>query len=248
MDPRTGEYVGQVLQDFRTEPLYEALADSSDRTGTGFPILITVVDDSGGDTVVAPGFSLADGVSKPISEVLLPLDTKCQESECSSHLAQFGDIVKSMKHGDSGITTFSRKTNFSEEIVYMSYAPVIVNSKRPVDVSDFSRGVISSDYLVYSLAFAETESVILESFEQSENNMERQIRISIGILSAVITAAALIVIYVSHRTTMSITEPMLYLLDLIRSMNRYANEILKIRYTYFLSLPILTFSPLTLPQ
>jgi hypothetical protein len=223
VDPQTEEHVGQVLVDFLTDPVYEALEDhthASGAAGLGFPILITAHGDSEGDTVVGPGFSSSDGISKFISEVMLPLDTKCEESECASRLAQFDDIVKSMKHGNSSYAKFLRKTNTSEEIVHIAYSPVTVKSLRPTDASDFSRGVASSEYLVYSLAFAVTDAVIREPFEQSEEKMEQQIKVSIGILSAVITAAAFIVIYLSHRITVSITEPMLYLLDLIRSINR----------------------------
>jgi hypothetical protein len=222
VDPRTEEHVGQTLLDFWSDPIYEALEDKTLSGGKypGFPILITAHGDSEGDTVVGPGFSLSAGISKPISEVVLPLDTECEESECTDRLAQFDIIVKSMKHGESGIDEFWRKTNTSQEKVIIAYSSVTVKSLRPTNASDFSRGVASSEYLVYSLAFAETESVIFEPFKQMQENVDRQINVSIGILSAVITAAACIVIYVSHRITASITEPMLYLLDLIRSINR----------------------------
>jgi hypothetical protein len=80
--------------------------------------------------------------------------------------------------------------------------------------------VTVSDYLVYSLALAQSKASILKPFKAIEDRMYRSIRLAIISLSVVIAVAAFLVVYFSHRLASSITEPMVYLLDLIRSINR----------------------------
>jgi hypothetical protein len=220
VDPRTGEYVGQTLYDFRADDIYDALLEHAPLSSGKFPVLIAMQSDGDNDTVIGPGFSLSES-AKPIAQVVLPMDSNCTEGGCSKRVAIFDKIVGSMKVGNSSMETFSRKeSDGSIEIIHMAYTPVNVKSFRPANSSDYSRGVLVSDYLIYSLGLAVTQSKILEPFDQIEDGTERTIRVAKAVLSAFIVAASLVVIYISHRVTMSIIEPMVYLRDLIQSINR----------------------------
>jgi hypothetical protein len=223
IDPATEEHVGQVLLDFFALPIYQVLEEHTPLSDGGFPILVAAQSDDCCDTVIGPHFSLNE-TAKSISEVVLPIDSTCQgipESECASNLAAFDEIVRSMKAGETKTETFIRKkSGGGDEIVHTAYAPVTVKSFLPINSSDFSRGVIASDYLIYSLGLAEAETGLLGPFEQIGEDTEKHKNVVLGVLSALIAAATVVVIYLSHRVTRTITESMLYLLGLIRSINR----------------------------
>jgi hypothetical protein len=223
IDPATGEHVGQVLLDFFALPIYQVLEEHTPLSDGGFPILVAAQSDDCCDTVIGPDFS-DNETAKSISKVVLPIDSTCQgipKSECASNLAAFYEIVRSMKAGNAKNETFIRKkSGGGNETVHTAYAPVTVKRFRPINSSDFSRGVIASDYLIYSLGLAEAEVGLLGPFEQIGEDTEKHTNAALGVLSALIAAATVVVIYLSHRVTRTITESMLYLLGLIRSINR----------------------------
>jgi hypothetical protein len=218
VDPRTGEHVGQVLLDFFSDSIFQALND--DRRSNGqFPILIAVQGEERKNAVVAPGFSLGDD-AKEISEVVLEYDD-CNEEKCADNLAGFDAIVESMKKGEAGSTNFTRTTSDGGmETIFIAYTPVVVKTNRPLDSSDFASGVKVSEYLIYSLGLCTTEKSLFKPFEEIENDVAMQINMSTAILSFGIILAVLFIVKISYIVTSSITEPILYLLELIRCINR----------------------------
>ena len=220
MDPKTNEHVGQVLVDFISGPIFESLDErNTPLTTGGFPILITTLSDA--DSVVGPGFSALNESARPISELVLPYDYSCEEVECVENMEGFMEILASMKGGEHGISNFTRRTpSGSVERAHIAYAPVVLNGYRPMDSSDFSRGIESREYNIYSLALVETEGGLLEPFEEIEEDTSRQIRTSISVLSVVVVVSIAFLVYISRVVTQSLTEPMLFLLDVIRSINR----------------------------
>jgi hypothetical protein len=221
MDPRTGEHVGQVLVDFFSDSILEPLdKENTKLTSGGFPILIAVQGDEKENTVTGPGFLFGDA-PREISELVLPQDYICNTQECDENLDGFADIVESMKKGEAGTTKFTRTTSDGgAETVHISYAPVIVKSIRPLNSSDFASGIEGSEYLIYSVGLCETEKALLEPFEEIEEDVSKQINVAIAILSIGFVVAILFIVYISYIVTSSITEPMLYLLELIRRINR----------------------------
>jgi hypothetical protein len=221
IDPRSGEYVGQTLIDFRADDVYDDLGEITSLFEGGFAILITSQGESEKDAVVAPGLTIDDD-AKPIAELLLPLEYYCTTSDCDARRSTFDGIVESMKAGDSGVRTFTRRIheNGDTEEVYLAFAPVNVRNMESVESSDYSRGVNATRYQVYTLGLGGVKADILEPFNAVEEGKERQIKVAIGVVSALLLVAAVFVVYISHTLTKSITEPMLYLLELIRSVNR----------------------------
>lgn len=219
MDPFTGEHVGQVIVDFLAQATYETVENRTYYSQGGFPILVAVQGDTA-DTIIGPGVSI-DQETTSVTEGVLPYDIECSdESECNDRIQTFRKIVEAMKNGESASTTFSRKMENGElETVHMAYSPVYVPSIGPINSSDFSRGVERSDYQIYSFAIVEPEEGVLKGFQGIENSTKKQTNIAIVVITLVIVAAALIVVYFSHRLAKSFTEPMIYLLDLIRYIN-----------------------------
>lgn len=221
VDPVTQTYIGQAGIDFLSQPIFDSLnANNTELAEGGFPILITAGYDSRrADTVIGPGFSGTEQ-SKPIGEFVLANDHECKSEGCDQHLVDFQKLVHTMKAGESGVETFLRTTSDgSVEKIHIAFAPVVINTQRPVDSSNFSRGVAQTDQIVYSLALTEPQATLLESFTASEDKIRMNIIISDIILASVIVFATVFVLYLSHRITISITEPMLYLLELIRHIN-----------------------------
>lgn len=222
IDPRTNNYVGQVLLDFSVTDIFSVLTYSGTPLSTGgFPLLITVENRSlEHDTVIGPGFN-GSVSSQPVSEVVMPFDQDCQgDDACSYQSHDFENIVASMKAGNSSFVQFDRtSSNGGTETIYMVHAPITVPYLTPVNASDFSRGAIKDTHLTYSLALAETAQGILEPFTAIGEQMQRQINIAIGILAAVIVIAVAATIGISYLVARSISEPMPCLLELVRLLN-----------------------------
>jgi hypothetical protein len=221
VDPFTGEHVGQTVLDFLAQPIYRTLEENTYFGSNGFPILIAVGDTENPETIIGPGVSEGQD-SSFISEGVLTYDAKCIDDEaCAKRMNAFNAIVDSMKNGESKETSFTRKTQSGEvETLHMVYSPVYITSVRSVNSSDYSRGVSRERIQVYSIALVDTEEGILMPFQQIKAATKRQTNVAIGVLTVVIVAATLSVIYISHRLATSFTEPMIYLLNLIRYINK----------------------------
>ena len=228
IDPKTGEHVGQVLQDFFSGSIFDVLNTTNTKySKEGFPILIAIENDDGKNTIIGPNFSL--DFSKPqsiVDVVLMDGDGSCTTTMCSDHQDSFGIIEKAMKDGESDTKNFTRTKRalkdgyHKNEDVFVAYHPVKVRSLRPIDSSDFTRGVEPYHELIYSLGLCEPAESLFKPFEKIEMEMHQQIKWAISILSVMILVACLFVVYISYVVTTSITRPIIYLLDLIRRINR----------------------------
>ena len=229
IDPKSGEHVGQVLQDFFSGSIFNVLDRSNTKyTMEGFPILIAVEDDDGKNAIIGPDHNLWDR-PRSIVDVVLPNDAgSCNTTICKDHQDSFGTIEKAMKDGRADVGGFKRTRSglndgdgdHKNEDVFVAYHPVKVRSLRPIDSSDFTRGVEPYHELIYSLGLCEPVESLFKPFEKIEMEMHQQIKWAISILSVMILVASLFVIYISYVVTTSITRPIIYLLDLIRRINR----------------------------
>ena len=224
VDPVTGTYVGQALVDFLPEDIIvQLLPENTPLADKGFPILITAQPDSfGADTVVGPGYSIAESEGQPIGDLVLPDDDTCidvDDPKCASRL-EFEDILVEMRAGKTGTTTFTRTSSTGEsEKVYMAFAPVISKDFVPTNSSDYSRGVSAYDSMIYSLAVLEPETGFLRPFQESID-VERSVNVALGVLLALIIIAAIVVSFITSRITVRITKPVIQLLELVQNVNR----------------------------
>lgn len=218
IDPETSEHIGQVLIDFRPSDIIRIVEEDTPLSSGGFPILVATESGFDADTVIGPEYKLSDPPSPIVSKVLA-IDVDCNDAICRSNTETFNKVVDEMKAGLEGNATFYRTTGDGfQERVHLAYAPVSVRSFRPLDSSDFSRGLDAAEYLIYSLGLVETESGMFETFDPIEDVTQQQINTAIVILSVLLVVATFLVVYVSLRVTQSIAEPMVYLLEIIRSI------------------------------
>jgi hypothetical protein len=221
IDPITGEHVGQVNVDFSSNSVFDAL----DKKNTvllkgGFPILIAMEVDRLKETVIGPGFSLGDAPIE-IAKLVLSADFGCDNDVCKENLDFFDAVLESMYLGESSTTEVRRSKQGGEiESFIMAYSPINVKSIRPVDSSDFTRGIKVSDHLVYSFALSEMVAEIKAPFLKIKNKLLARANLAMSLLVIVTCLFTLLAIYVSYIVTSSIADRMLYLLDLISSINR----------------------------
>jgi hypothetical protein len=219
IDPVTEEHLGQVLFDFYADQVFTELESYTFLSEEGFPFLVATQSDDDSDTVLAPGF-YQNVTAPPISKQVLPIDFDCNRTKCIQNAMEFDSIVDAMKQGRSGTADFSRsKASGGVERVHMAYAPVRVKSFRPLDSSNFSRGVEVESYLIYSVALAEPEEDILDPFDPIEETATRQIKVALIVLCVLIVLSTSVVAYMSHQVATSISAPMIYLRDLLQLIN-----------------------------
>ena len=157
---------------------------------------------------------------KSVSNVVLPSDSNCESPSCRDRLSRFDDIVNAMKAGEISSSSFFRmKEDGVIENIHAAFAPVKLRTFRPIG-SDFESGLEVSEEVIYSLGLFQPEEGLLEPFEEIRGALSRQIWLAVVALSVVIAVAALFIVYISYLVATSITEPMLYLLELIRCINR----------------------------
>jgi len=213
VDPENNKHIGQVLVDFLPDSTFKSLKSENIKLADeGFGIMITPESDIlGSDTVVGPGYSLGEG-GRSILDLL-------------SGDAAFQTILESMKSGERGKGVFSRAEN-SQELIDITYAPVVVRSYRPLNSSDIASGVQNETTLVYSLALAETRSGILKSFQSISDVSSETVKVCIVVLSSLVIISTILIVYIALRVTKSMTIPILQLLDVMKDINgmRISND------------------------
>ena len=137
----------------------------------------------------------------------------------------FNGILSSMKRGEKGTANFARTTSTgSTETAHIAYAPVVVNGFRQIDSSDFSRGIETQEYNIYSLALVETEESLLAPFKAIEGLTSEQIKNSSIMLSIIFVVSIVLVGCMSNvvasLVARSVSDYMQSLFRMIQSINR----------------------------
>lgn len=222
IDPQNQRHVGQALIDFRSTDVFEALNVHNTPLGKdGFILLITPQQDVlGGDTVIAPGYSLDMGPQTVVDVIFSLNSLTCTETLCPGK-EDVEKTISKMKQGGAETCSFLLSDHEDNPVrIHAVFAPVKVKAVSGFDSSDFFRGVNSTDRMIYSLAFAKSEAGILAPFQAIEDDVSRQTSIAIIVLCLAIALSTLAVVYLSNTFAASITMPMLHLLGLIRHINR----------------------------
>jgi hypothetical protein len=223
VDPATSYHVGQTLVDFTPNLVFSAFSpENTPLKEYGYPVVITptALDPvTGGDTVIGPGL-VRDVAPLPIEDLVLKYESRNCTTDCQGR-EQFISIVANMKRGDMGSTKFVKEgSGESLQEMFIAYAPVSVKSLTPKNSSSFSEGVHSENLLIYSVAFIANIEWLLEPFEAIADEMENQRNVALLVLCSVIVLSSLLVVYISNSVAVSITKPMLYLVELIQHINR----------------------------
>uniref|UniRef100_A0A7S4NFJ6 Uncharacterized protein n=1 Tax=Odontella aurita TaxID=265563 RepID=A0A7S4NFJ6_9STRA len=213
IDPVTQEFVGQTLVDFMPNAIISSLSKANtELVQGGFPVLVAArADVLGHDAVIGPEFDIGDP-GRHIEELVVPNDPPGHS---------FYRIADDMREGKQHVESFRRtRHDGSVEDIIVAFAPVNVSSFRPMNASDYARGVREYNDVIYSLGLAQPKEELLRPFKEVGDTVQRQVNICIGVLAAVITVSTAVLIYVTSRVTVSITVPILHLLGLLRNVNR----------------------------
>ena len=128
-------------------------------------------------------------------------------------------------YGEEADVSFTRTTSQgSTETAHIAYAPVVVNGFRQIDSSDFSRGIETQEYNIYSLALVETEESLLAPFKAIEGLTSDQIKTAFILLSVIFVVSIVLVAclsnVVANLVARSVSDYMQSLFRMIQSINR----------------------------
>ena len=199
VDASSGAHIGQTLIDFFPDGLQEVTGKHTyDHHPESFTILITPKKNAlGGDTLAGPGYAMGSR-SPPIQKLVMPCDD--QSSENRQHFDT--DVLAGLKRGKLGNNTFRRRAfvrngdnvtcSEAEESLFISYAPVVIRSPKPLRSDDFARGVNVSKILMGSLGIAVPTEVLSAPFAFIEDQATDEINDSTALLVGLIAASATI--------------------------------------------------------
>lgn len=226
IDTRTDEVIGISMARLQGQQLLVALSEEMTPLGVGSFRVMTAAGDRARelDVLVAPGFTFGDD---PVStsEILLPNDS-CDKFDASSscrNVLDFSQIVEDMHAGGTDLQTFTRTSNTTgaPEMVSLTYAPVSVQSYRPIDPSDFSRGVRGYTSNVFSVALGSTEEGIALTFLSAQEALNGTLRRFVMSLLIILVVSLVVLVPVSAWISMSIAVPVTQLCQLVTHVNRY---------------------------
>mmetsp|Transcript_3293 Transcript_3293/g.7300 ORF Transcript_3293/g.7300 Transcript_3293/m.7300 type:complete len:258 (+) Transcript_3293:154-927(+) len=227
IDPITDEFVAESLLEFSAEYFAEFMSPQRAPLHAGaFPVVLSSYRNKrGANTIYAPGVSFGQEVLA-IEEYLLKND-ECTDffgySEGCARRAAFQDVFQVTQLRRSGRGQFTRSDeNHNPEQVTFGYAPVVVTTHKPVDPSDFSRGVERFEETVFSLWICQTQEGVETTVKRTRDVMIRISNISLVILGVVSMSAFLIVLYISARVSIFITVPVSQLHSWLERVNEYA--------------------------
>ena len=160
-NPNTGEYVGQTLFDFSVVGLRGALARSRE------PEVFLIVPGSTNqaDTVIyiPPNRSELEWEERSILHYLFPNEPSASFEE---------DILPKMKGcNSSDLVELVRTANGISEKIWLAYHYVNATDFRPVDPSDFGRGVDMSMQSVYVVGVVTYDEKLRSPFQKVEDDI-----------------------------------------------------------------------------
>lgn len=217
-----GDFIGISAVDVSLQPVIDSLVERTRLSDNGFHVFIsTQRDNNNANTIVGPGFEFDGTNPTPIEDVLAPgcSNTSGDVGGCRRR-ADVVEIVRRMENGEIGNTSYYGIYGDDNEQVNFAFAPVRVPSFRFVDPTDINRGTIEYDSLVYSLAVAETETGLIDSFWVRGRRLFNSVYVGLAILTALMLLAFGVMAYVAARVSMSLTHPIGKLLVLVIGINR----------------------------
>jgi len=169
------------------------------------PVESNIVASSVGETDTPEG----------LFDVFLPHD-----ASNSANVNALMSLIDLMKDKSTQEASFTRMDeNGAEEAGWFVRSPVLVRELKPVQPDDFSRGVNSSDFLLYHLTIARQESELYAKFDtindEIENNLSRMVTIYL-VLTCVITAACIMIM---AGISVGVTKPQIQLLQVVKRVN-----------------------------
>lgn len=188
-NPKTNEYVGQMLLDFFPAKVLSSL----DRLREEVSVLITPEEDAtGGDTVVGPN-KTAGWKSASVTDLLLPYD----DADSSNRAYFETNVLAAMKNGSSDISVFTRKRSDGiEDTLLMAYEPVYLRALLPLDPSDVSRGVNYTYKVAYSVGIGRNTASMKAPFDRIESDVDSDLdQINAIYISLVVVISVLFTIF-----------------------------------------------------
>jgi hypothetical protein len=191
IDPETGQFVGAAAVDFTTSNIYRVLDNSDAET---YALIIS----GGPDALKLVSHSpTEEGNPNSIFDVFFPSDKMN-----SSYAESFQSILDRMNSGGRGFGSFSRMDHSgSEETLWYSFAPIVFREATPVLPSDFSRGALANERVLYSLIVVKSQEELYAEFKAVSEEIQNQLTRT-NIIYLVVTAfITLICMFITARVS-----------------------------------------------
>lgn len=231
IDPKTNELVAQTKVSLPLDKLITVASPLGTPLGPGHGGAVVAIDrDYKGGNMVSVNdssmkYTVEDG-SKSVDDVFMEHIDPCSDifeySEGCNRRQVFGEISRSIASGRGDVTRqFLRRTSTGDtELIHYAHFPVFVDVVVPIDPSDFSRGVRTTPKEVYSVAIYQTDKGLNEEFLNFGGSVGDTAYGAVVVLSVIIVATMVVVIYVASQVTVSITIPITQLLVLVKKINQ----------------------------
>jgi len=221
IDPQTGDLVAMSSVVFTPEEIWDALREEATPLGErGLHVLVATKPElNGDDTVMSPELLDHSGTCGQFANLLVDCDASsgavCHRSDSIERL------VDDMRAGKTGQSQFDRVLSESGALdkVSFTFAPVNVTSFRPVDPSNFSRGVEAFTSAVYSLGLGRSE----ESLRTSYENLSATVGDAMSVLILMEFTGIMVILYATVQISVSVTKPVTQLFEVVRGVNRYVH-------------------------
>ena len=223
-----GEFLGVNMGRVEMNDILSVLTEERTPTGPGgFHAMILAGERATTqDLLIAPGFQFG-GESAAFASAMLPHDS-CdgadlfENTNACQNLRDFVTIVDEMHSGESDMVTFRRTKDESgtQEKVTFAFAPVSPMSFRPIDPSNFSRGVRQYTAPIFSVALGQTEEGIAQAFVSVQEALDGTMSRSVLSAAMVALAAMVLLFPVTAYISMSIVRPVTQLCKLVSNVNQ----------------------------
>jgi len=219
VDATKNLHIGQVLYEFSPRSFFKNF-ETPNIHDTGFIILISAASNKlGGDGVVAVNFEGGLFGMPTVNDLLFRYSKEGSRNQDFN----LDHILKDMKAGRSGndIVFDLDIESLHDEETYVSYQPVFVKTKNALDSSNFERGVMENQTLMYSLMMGTCVAHLLGTYHNSEafDAAEEEMNMLKVIFSVLAFAAIILFTIATTMVTVAVTRPAVILCDIVNSIN-----------------------------
>jgi hypothetical protein len=211
IDPKSGEYVGNTLIDFKTTEI-ENVVDKTNKATISYAVILRNVTEN-----VVVSSALPDG-SIPVSvyDLLAPYDPPG-----TPNYDRFFKIINDMEDEIAGRDCDLYRTDENGVVKQycFAYEPIFHREMRPLQPDDFSRGAEHYYKFLYSIILFQDEDELKSEFLKSSDDIKRDLIQSIVFYISATILTTLICVFVTAMVSLNVTRPMIQLLRTVKKVN-----------------------------
>jgi hypothetical protein len=189
IDPKSGEFVGNTLIDFKTSEIANVIDKSTIKF---YAVILPNATD--GQHVILSSESTDESTPRSIHEVLAPNDPPGTPNH-----DRFEEIFQGMENEGSGenCNLYRKDQNGVNHEFCYAYKPIFITELRPVQPDDFRRGAVHSTEFLYSIIMFQEVKDLTSEFMKRSDDIDRLLQRTYIIYMLYTGLTALIFIFVT---------------------------------------------------